>query len=84
MMNDNKLPKGIYVHGLGSGANTVIYARLSSLGDGQNTERQVMDLTRYATGNGYTILLERKAGHRLESRALKLIKKHVFNQIIDK
>lgn len=34
--------------------------------------------------NGYTILIERKAGHRLESRALKLIKIHVFNQISDK
>lgn len=35
--------------------NTVIYARVSSQGDRQNTERQVLDLTRYATGNGYTI-----------------------------
>ena len=34
--------------------------------------------------NGYTILIERKSGHRLESRALKLIKKHVFNQANDK
>ena len=29
--------------------------------------------------NGYTILIERKAGHRLESRALKLIRKHIFS-----
>ena len=35
--------------------NTVIYARVSSQGDRQNTERQVLDLTRYATGNGYAI-----------------------------
>lgn len=30
--------------------------------------------------NGYTILIERKEGHRLGSRALKLIKKHLFSQ----
>ena len=30
--------------------------------------------------NGYTILIERKEGHRLGSRALKLIKKYLFTQ----
>ena len=29
--------------------------------------------------NGYTILIERKEGHRLGSRALKLIRKHLFS-----
>lgn len=33
---------------------------------------------------GYSILIERKAGHRLESRALKLINRYVFDQITDK
>lgn len=35
--------------------NTVIYARVSSTGDRQSTERQVLDLTDYATNNGLTI-----------------------------
>lgn len=35
--------------------NAVIYARVSSLGDRQNTERQVADLTLYASHNEYTI-----------------------------
>ena len=34
--------------------------------------------------NGYTILIEKKAGHRLESRALNLINRCVFNQITSK
>jgi DNA invertase Pin-like site-specific DNA recombinase len=33
----------------------VIYARVSSLGDRQNTTRQVQDLTQYAQANGYEI-----------------------------
>lgn len=33
----------------------VIYARVSSVSDRQNTERQVKDLKAYADGNGYTI-----------------------------
>ena len=34
----------------------VIYARVSSMGDRQSTERQIEDLTRYAEGNGYDIV----------------------------
>ena len=33
----------------------VIYARVSSLGDRQSTERQVLDLKEYATKNDLTI-----------------------------
>ena len=33
----------------------IIYARVSSVGDRQNTERQVSDLTRYAEYSGMTI-----------------------------
>ena len=36
-------------------SNAVIYARVSSTGDRQSTERQVMDLTEYATTNGLTV-----------------------------
>lgn len=35
---------------------TVIYARVSSMGDRQSTERQIEDLTRYAEGKGYEIV----------------------------
>ena len=35
--------------------NAVIYARVSSTGDRQSTERQVLDLTDYATNNGLTV-----------------------------
>lgn len=35
--------------------NAVIYARVSSTGDRQSTERQVLDLTDYADKNGLTI-----------------------------
>ena len=34
----------------------VIYARVSSVGDRQNTERQVDDLTRYAESNGSEVI----------------------------
>ena len=34
----------------------VIYARVSSVGDRQSTERQVDDLTRYAESNGYEVI----------------------------
>ena len=34
----------------------VIYARVSSVGARQNTERQVDDLTRYAESNGYEVI----------------------------
>ena len=34
---------------------TVIYARVSSLGDRQNTDRQVCDLTNYACEKGYKV-----------------------------
>ena len=34
----------------------VIYARVSSMGDRQSTERQIEDLTRYAEGKGYEIM----------------------------
>lgn len=33
----------------------VIYARVSSVGDRQNTDRQVSDLTNYASKNGYQV-----------------------------
>ena len=36
-------------------SNAVIYARVSSTGDRQSTERQVMDLSEYATTNGLTV-----------------------------
>ena len=35
---------------------TVIYTRVSSMGDRQSTERQIEDLTRYAEGKGYEIV----------------------------
>lgn len=34
----------------------VIYARVSSVGDRQNTERQVIDLTQYAQTNGFLVM----------------------------
>ena len=34
----------------------VIYARVSSTGDRQSTERQIEDLTRYAEGKGYEVV----------------------------
>ena len=34
----------------------VIYARVSSVGDRQSTDRQIEDLTRYAEGKGYEIV----------------------------
>ena len=36
-------------------SNAVIYARVSSTGDRQSTERQVMDLSEYATTNGLNV-----------------------------
>ena len=36
--------------------SAVIYCRVSSVGDRQNTERQVADLTKYADGNGYEVI----------------------------
>ena len=36
--------------------NAVIYARVSSTGDRQSTERQVIDLTEYARKNSMTIV----------------------------
>ena len=35
--------------------NAVIYARVSSVGDRQNTQRQVADLTRYAQRNEFNV-----------------------------
>lgn len=35
---------------------SVIYSRVSSLGDRQNTERQIADLTKYADANGIEVL----------------------------
>lgn len=35
--------------------NAVIYARVSSVGNRQNTDRQVTDLTEYAVKNGYCV-----------------------------
>lgn len=34
----------------------VIYARVSSIGERQSTDRQIEDLTRYAEGKGYEIV----------------------------
>ena len=39
-----------------SSNNAVIYARVSSMGDRQSTERQIEDLTRCAEGKGYEIV----------------------------
>ena len=36
--------------------NAVIYARVSSIGNRQNTDRQVKDLTAYAVKNGYSVV----------------------------
>jgi len=36
--------------------NAVIYARVSSVGNRQNTDRQVADLTEYAVKNGYSVV----------------------------
>lgn len=36
--------------------NAIIYARVSSAGDRQNTERQVKELTDYAIYKGYNVL----------------------------
>lgn len=36
--------------------NAVIYARVSSIGNRQNTDRQVEDLTAYAVKNGYSVV----------------------------
>lgn len=36
--------------------NAVIYARVSSIGNRQNTDRQVADLTAYAVKNGYSVV----------------------------
>lgn len=35
---------------------SIIYARVSSVGDRQNTERQIEDLKKYAAGNGIEVL----------------------------
>lgn len=37
-------------------SNAVIYARVSSIGDRQSTDRQIEDLTRYAEGKGLEII----------------------------
>ena len=49
--------KPIVLHGpLAMNNKAVIYARVSSAGDRQDTERQVEDLTRYATAAGLEIV----------------------------
>ena len=37
-------------------SKAVIYARVSSLGDRQSTDRQIEDLTRYAEGKGLEVV----------------------------
>lgn len=39
-----------------SATSSVIFARVSSTGDRQSTERQVTDLTKYASSNGYQVV----------------------------
>ena len=41
---------------MGSMATAVIYARVSSVGDRQSTDRQVLDLVEYATKNGLEVM----------------------------
>lgn len=41
---------------MGSMAKAVIYARVSSVGDRQSTDRQVSDLVEYATKNGLEVM----------------------------
>ena len=56
----------------------VIYARVSSTGERQDTSRQVADLTRYAEANGITVIraFEEKMSGARENRP-------VFNDCID-
>lgn len=52
----------------------VIYARVSSTGDRQSTERQVMDLTDYADINGLTIHNKNKRNALVKQHKRKTIK----------
>lgn len=58
----------------------VIYARVSSASDRQNTERQVADLNAYAISNNYTVVetFEEKI-----SGATKNAERHILNECLD-
>lgn len=58
----------------------VIYARVSSTSDRQNTERQVSDLNAYAISNNYTVVetFEEKI-----SGATKNAERHILNECLD-
>lgn len=58
----------------------VIYARVSSTSDRQNTDRQVSDLNAYAISNNYTVVetFEEKI-----SGATKNAERHILNECLD-
>ena len=58
----------------------VIYARVSSVNDRQNTDRQVVDLTQYAKSMGYSIT---KVFTEKISGAVKNIDRVVLSECID-
>ena len=60
--------------------NAVIYARVSSTGDRQSTERQVMDLSEYATKNGLTI---QQVYEEHISGAKRNVERPVLNECLD-
>lgn len=58
----------------------VIYARVSSIGDRQSTERQIEDLTRYAEGKGYEIV---KVFQEHISGAKSNLERGVFSECLE-
>lgn len=71
--------------------SAVIYARVSSIGDRQNTDRQVLDLRAYARTNGYDVIKvfteHISGGKRNEERAvlcecLDYCDKHKVNTLL--
>ena len=58
---------------------SVIYSRVSSLGDRQNTERQIADLTKYADANGIKVL---KVFSEKVSGAKRNMERLVLNECI--
>lgn len=63
-----------YYKDLSSMSKAVIYARVSSMGDRQSTERQVADLTRYAKANNLTVVKvfeDKASGVRVDREGLE-------------
>ena len=58
----------------------VIYARVSSTSDRQNTERQVADLQTYAQNNGYNVV---EVYEEKISGATKNAERHILNECLD-